>query len=719
MTKDKRAVSQRTKLPHAPTATAAARDPQNLARTRLGGPRLVAAWVALAAVAILALELFVVSLPALYNQLIDPDETVRASLTQLGISVSSYAVYRGALAVVFVLGYSAVAAVIAWRRPDDWMALFVSLFLLTFGTSVSLPLAGLSEVPATLAPLYSLVSFLGWTSLSLFFYLFPDGRFVPRWTWLVAILVIGLQVPMNFFPDAHFGSDAWHPAFLAAVTLGIWGSAAYAQVYRYRRVSGGVQRQQTKWAVFGFTAAAMVSLGVGLPALIFPPLDQPGSLYILIGESLIFVGLLLMPFSLAMAILRYKLFDIDVVINRAFVYGALSVSVIGIYVLIVGYLGAVFRTGGNLFISLVATGLVAVLFQPLRERLQRGVNRLMYGERDDPYAVLSRLGRRLEATLAPDAVLSTIAQTVREALRLPYAAITLSRKKGDEGREVPETAAEAGKPVGKLVRLPLAYQNEPMGELLVAPRPGEEELSLADGHLLEDLARQAGVAVHAVGLTADLQRSRERLVTAREEERRRLRRDLHDGLGAQLAGLNVQSAVLRRLIRRDPEAAEELVLELRTELQGAIADIRRLVYDLRPPALDELGLVGALERLAERYGAEDGDLRVRVQAPQEMPLLPAAVEVAIYRISQEALTNVTRHARAKNCLLRLAVANEATLKITDDGIGIPEERSAGVGLSSMRERAEELGGDCSIEALPDGGTQVFARLPLGGEGERK
>ena len=706
MTKDKRAVSQHTNLSHTPTATAA-RDPQSPARTRLGGRRLVAAWVALAAVAVLALGLFIVSLPALYNQLIRPSEDMRVSLTLLGVSVSSYAVYRVALAVVFVLGYSAVAAIIAWRRPADWMTLFISLFLLAFGTSVSLPLAGLSELPATLTPLYSLMSFLGWTSLSLFFYLFPDGRFVPRWTRLVAILVIGLQIPMNFFPDAYFGPSAWHPAFLAAVTLGIWGSAAYAQVYRYRRVSGRVQRQQTKWAVFGFTAAAVTSLGVGLPALIFPTLDQPGSLYILIGESIIFMGLLLMPFSLAIAILRYKLFDIDIVINRTLVYGALSVSVVGIYVLVVGYLSAVFQTGGSLGISLLATGLVAVLFQPLRERLQRRVNRLMYGERDDPYTVLSRLGRRLEATLAPEAILSTIAESVKDTLRLPYAAITL-KKKGD----VPETAVEAGRSAGKLMRLPLTYQKDPVGELLVAPRPGEEELSPADGRLLEDLARQAGVAAHAVRLTNDLQRSRERLVTAREEERRRLRRDLHDGLGAQLAGLNVQSAVLRRLIRHDPEAAEELVLELRAELQAAISDIRHLVYDLRPPALDDLGLPGALRRLAERYGTEGEGLRVRVEAPQEMPPLPAAVEVAVYRITQEALTNVVRHAGARNCVVQIAVEDEVVLEVRDDGAGVSADHIAGVGLLSMRERAAELGGECNIEPTPEGGTRVLVRLPL-------
>jgi signal transduction histidine kinase len=228
--------------------------------------------------------------------------------------------------------------------------------------------------------------------------------------------------------------------------------------------------------------------------------------------------------------------------------------------------------------------------------------------------------------------------------------------------------------------------------------------------LLEDLARQAEVAVHAVRLTADLQRSREHLVGTREEERRRLRRDLHDGLGAQLAGLNVQAGALRRLIPRDPDAADALVVELRDELRSAIADIRRLVYDLRPPALDDLGLLEALRRLAERYGSEDDQLRVLVEAPEDIPDFPAAVEVAVYRITQEALTNVARHARAQTCVVRLVVKDDVTLEIVDDGVGIYAERSAGVGLSSMRERASELGGSCVVQSTREGGTRVLVRL---------
>jgi signal transduction histidine kinase len=330
----------------------------------------------------------------------------------------------------------------------------------------------------------------------------------------------------------------------------------------------------------------------------------------------------------------------------------------------------------------------------------------MYGERDDPYAVISRLGRRLEATFAPESVLPTIAETIAQALKLPYAAILL--KDGDGYR----AAAAYGSPTADPEALPLVYQREEIGRLVLSSRAPGEGFSDADRSLLEDLARQAEVAVHAVRLTADLQSSRERLVATREEERRRLRRDLHDGLGAQLAGLNVQAGALRRLIPRDPDAADELVLELRNELRGAISDIRRLVYDLRPPALDDLGLVEALRRHAERYGSEGEQLRVSVEAPEDLPNLPAAVEVAVYRITQEALTNVARHARARSSVVRLAVNEDVALEIVDDGVGIPAERSAGVGLSSMHERASELGGSCVIQSVPKGGTQVLVRLPL-------
>jgi signal transduction histidine kinase len=218
-------------------------------------------------------------------------------------------------------------------------------------------------------------------------------------------------------------------------------------------------------------------------------------------------------------------------------------------------------------------------------------------------------------------------------------------------------------------------------------------------------------------MTEDLQRSRGRLVTTREEERRRLRRDLHDGLGPALAGVAMQLDAATGLIDADPERAKKLIAELRSETSEAIADIRRLVHDLRPPQLDDLGLVGAIEERAARLAAEgDGasadGLKVTVEAPPELPALPAAVEVAAYRIAQEALANVVRHSGARACTIRLALNGWLELQVRDDGSGMSEHHDPGVGLSSMRERAAELGGVCTVEPGEGGGTVVYALLPL-------
>jgi signal transduction histidine kinase/DNA-binding CsgD family transcriptional regulator len=331
------------------------------------------------------------------------------------------------------------------------------------------------------------------------------------------------------------------------------------------------------------------------------------------------------------------LWDIDLLINRTLVYGLLTVSIVALYVLVVVGLGTVLQARDNLGTSLLATGLVAVLFQPLRTRLQRAVNRLMYGDRDEPYRVLSRLGQRLEATLAPEAVLPTVVETVAQALKLPYVAITLQQ--GEEFLP----AASYGSAGGDLVRLSLVYQNEAVGELVLAPRAPGESFTPGDRTLLEDLAHQAGIAVHAVRLTADLKRltvdlqhSRERLVTAREEERRRLRRDLHDGLGPQLASLTLKLETARNRLAHDP-LADRLLSDLASRTQATVADIRRLVYALRPPTLDELGPLSALRELTLQYSEQ---VSIHLDAPNCLPELPAAVEVALYRIAQEALTTV-------------------------------------------------------------------------------
>ncbi len=211
-------------------------------------------------------------------------------------------------------------------------------------------------------------------------------------------------------------------------------------------------------------------------------------------------------------------------------------------------------------------------------------------------------------------------------------------------------------------------------------------------------------------LTIDLQRSREHLVTTREEERRRLRRDLHDGLGPQLATLTLKLETARNRLAHEP-LADPLLADLTTRTQAAVADIRRLVYALRPPALDELGLLAALNEQVLQYSDQ---IPIRLDAPAGLPPLSAAVEVAIYRITQEALTNTVRHAQAHRCDLRLTLEEPAgllSLSIEDDGCGLPPSRGVGVGLTSMRERAEEPGGVWRIEQIPTGGMRVLAQLP--------
>ncbi|GAT65220.1 histidine kinase [Planomonospora sphaerica] len=516
------------------------------------------------------------------------------------------------------------------------------------------------------------------------------------------------------------------------------------------RRSTGRQRAQVKWLAYAVALsllAAHARLAAGLadddPRHIYPPVHSPWELVGALATALI-------PVAICIAILRHRLFDIDLVVNRTLVYALLSGCVTGGYVLVVGYLGAVLPSAG-LPASVLAAGLVALAFAPLRQRLQSWVNLLMYGERDDPYAALTRLGRRLEASEAPDAVLPGVARSVAEALRLPYAAVETA-----DGERHAWASAGEGVP-GGAVRLPLTYDGARVGDLVLSPRPGESGFGPRDLRVLSDLARQVAVAAHAVRLSADLRRSRERLVMAREEERRRLRRDLHDGLGPTLAALTMRAEAAHDLVTDG--RARDLLAGLVRDAEAATADVRTLVDGLRPPALDSLGLLGALRVHAAR---QPPGLRVTVEAPDELPPLPAATEVAAYRIAAEALANVGRHAGAAGAELRIAVAGDSlVLEVLDDGglrpavpgpdapPGAPSKacreggredsgregvepkdagpegtgregaRREGVGLVSMRERAAELGGSCTVEERAEGGTRVRVVLPAREEGRRR
>ena len=700
------------------------------ADTRLSGTRLLLArgvWIGLM---LLFCGSYLAAVLLYYVQLHGFQEGVYAHLIATPAVVSGYDAFTSRylllsnyftqLMLTFLsVCWFAVSLLIFWRRSDDWMALFVALFLVMLATNLSPALSVFSYEVGFASPLgvcLTLLHVLTWSSIAFFFALFPDGRFVPGWTRWLTVAYLIWQVPFCLPSNAPFSILHWPSLLVASLFLGLVSAFGFAQLYRYRRVSTTVQRQQTKWVVFGMFVGMLLDLATLLFLLVFPTLMQSSTvytLYALLSEVTVPVIFLLIPVTVGFAVLRYRLWDIDLIINRTLVYGLLTLSVLGLYIVIVVGLGTLFSALGNLLLSLLATGLAAVLFQPLRQRLQLAVNHLMFGERDDPYRVLLRLGSRLEATLASDALLPIIVETVAQALKLPYVAITFKQQEEDI------LAASTGETNEHevLVRVPLVARAEQVGELLLAARTPGESLMPADMRLLHDLSPQIGIAVHAVRLTADLkqlsgdlQQSRTRLITAREEERRRLRRELHDGLGPTLASLTFKIDAARNLIQ-DTARADRMLEDVRQQTQEAISEIRRLVYDLRPPALDELGLLSALREQVVQYQRQG--LQIIIEAPENLPPLPAAVEVAVYRIVREALTNVVRHAEAQRCLLRLHLhSGVLSLQITDDGKGITHIHQIGVGLLAMRERAAELSGSCTITRVSTGGTMVQVSLPL-------
>ena len=662
------------------------------------------AWVILA---ILAAAILIASLPGYilylqgesYTTLVIPDSSVWFSGINLAAALASF--FAALLSLI-------LAWVIFRRKSGEVMAVFLSFYLLIYGAGFAGPL----ELLYPLLPGFATIGFLivgtllfGPASAALIV-LFPDGRFVPQWTrWLILLAFSSMPVAYILETTSYTAFNEPLLWLLIIIGLSAFLLALYAQIYRYRVVSNPIQRQQTKWVVYGITLWFLLMMVISVPyaqANLLPP-GSPVPWWLLINDLVWSITLTFLPISLTIAVLRYRLYDIDILINRTLVYGALTIITMGIYVFVVGYLGNLLQTFNETFLAFLATGLVALLFQPLRERLQAGVNRLMFGERDDPVAVLGSLSRRLEAAADPEAILPGIVDTVGQALKLPFVAIEVYN--GQTTRMV----AKFGDVRESSERLPLIHQSKTIGQLVFARRSPHESFGETEYELLRNIARQTGAAVHAAKLTADLRRSRQQLVTAREEERRRLRRDLHDGLGPTLASLTLKIDTARNKLTNDPDSADRLLVETKEQIQDTLGDIRRLVYELRPPALDELGLVKAVTAFVDQQ--DQDTIKIVISSDTELIDLPAAVEVAAYRIALEGITNVIRHAQASNALVRLFPQNGTLIiEISDNGLGLPEPIPIGVGITSMRERAEELGGQLKlIPQLP--GTLLRACLP--------
>ncbi|MFC4948114.1 sensor histidine kinase [Pseudonocardia sp. GCM10023141] len=590
------------------------------------------------------------------------------------------------------LGFALCGALIAYHRPRHPVGwLYAVGGVLQLLSAVAVPTAQvLHDQDAPLWLVRSAVTVFSWAwpwhiglVLPLSLLLLPDGRLPsPRWravAWTVAltaplfVVEVGLsdesvlELPPGYLTLASYAEldPLWTASELRWALSVVIGVAALA--IRYRRGDERLRRQLL-WLV---AAAAVVLAAITPWALVA---GTPIAVLFTIP---------LLPIAITVGILRYQLLDIRLVLARGVAYFLLSALVLGAYAALV------------LVLSGVASALIVALAAlPLRALLQRTVDRMLYGERRDPLRVASRVGGRLGVGLA-----GTLDE-IRESLHLPWVEVRV----GDE------VAAASGRPVPATASIPIIDD----GRLIVGLRSGEKRLSARDKRILHLLAGPLATAVQATLLSHDLQASRERLVNAREEERHRLRRDLHDGLGPLLTGVAMTADAAANLAVRAPEGAIALLAELRADTRVAIGEIRRIIDDLRPPALDELGLVGALQARAARTRTRtDGaPLHASVDAPHEPPLLPPAIEVAAYRIATEALTNAARHSDARTVVVRLACTDALTVEVLDDG-STDGEWTVGLGLTGMRERAAELGGHCVAGPTGSGG-RVLVSLPLAG-----
>ena len=459
-------------------------------------------------------------------------------------------------------------------------------------------------------------------------------------------------------------------------------------VLRFRRGSDLVRRQ-TLWVMLALLlVVALFSLDPLLP-----------------DTDLAIIPVALIPLSILIAIFRYQLLDIRLVFSRSVLYLLLTAAAVGAYLAVVGAMSQLFTAQVALGPSVGATLLIAVAFNPLRVWLQRRVDRAVYGARQDPVRAMAEVGARLGEVATPaGSGLEGVLQALCQVMRLPSAAIV------SRGTQL----AGYGQAPAALHSTPLRHGEERLGELIVGLRHGESRLDPADERLLGLLAAPIAVAAHASELAGELSQSREQVISGREEERRRLRRDLHDGLGPVLTGVVLNAEAALRLLRTDPARSETLLGELRDQTTGALEDIRRLVYELRPPALDSMGLAGALREYATMLSrrADASPLMVSVEIPEPLGDLPAAVEVAAYRIVTEGLTNVTRHSSAGTAVITLAVRDgELHVAVHDDGVNVDGGWQPGVGLTSIRERAAELGGRCAIQLDRTGG-RIDVYLPL-------
>jgi signal transduction histidine kinase len=647
----------------------------------------------------------------------------------------------GVAAALFIGGFATVGALLMWKRPGNVIGWLLSACGLAYAAGAATLL--LSHVRSAQGWLnwFGWIWFLGIGLAVFVVLLFPTGRLPSRrWrpvAWFagagVAAWVLGNAFASSIFTQSPQDRNpigapglAGHIFFVlahvgAVLIVGGGLAAIVSVVFRYRR-AGTVEREQLKWLVY---AGALIVV-ILLAALVLDKIMRPGNASNNLQNALGTGAVALIPVAIGIAIFRYRLYDIDVVINKTLVYGSLAAFITAVYVAIVVGLGSLVAGHGarpSLALSIAATAVVAVAFQPARARAQHLANRLVYGRRATPYEVLAEFAERTAGTYATEELLPRMARILAEGTGASRADVWL--RAGEAFRDdatwppgepqLGETRVDAD---GRLTvpgadqALLVHHQDEVLGALSVCKRPGES-LAPAEGKLLADLAAQAGLVLRNVGLweqltdrLEEIRVSRQRLVAAQDAERRRIERNIHDGAQQQLVALAIKLSLTEGLIGTDPEGERELLAELRKEAVAAVEDLRDLARGIYPPLLAGEGLAAALQAQAAK-----SPVRTSVDAG-EIGRYPQDVEAAVYFCVLEALQNVAKYAGAGGARVRLeASGDELRFEVADDGAGFdPGTKAFGTGLQGMADRLSAHDGALDVRSSPGAGTVVTGRI---------
>ena len=657
----------------------------------------------------------------------------------------------GGFLLAFVLLFPGLGVVLATRRPSNplgWLMLAVGFFaiepLSIYGTYALE--TGRSGGAAIAATSWSWVPVIGIAGVFVLL-LFPDGHLPsPRWRWFAWAVAIGMMVvslaiffgPGNLADEGHpelqnpFGIEALESfigvfyAALLVIPLGILG-AAWSLVVRFRR-SGPTERLQIRWLATAAVVVAILYGGAMVASIVFGATwesasDDPGWILAMQNAAVLSFGLL--PISIGVAVLRYRLYEIDVVIRKAVIVTAIAAFFTIVYLAVVGGVGALVESQSTTALSFISAAVVAALFQPVLRRARRLADRIVYGRRATPYEVLSEFSERVAETYSAEDVLPRMARVVAEGIGASRSDVWL--RVGDTLRVAAswpvhaERIGEVGVAGETLSQLPAADAAFPVqdrGELLGAlavAMPATEPMDEAKGKLVADLASQAGLVLRNVRLSEDLRHrleelkaAQKRLVAAQDQERRRLERNIHDGAQQQLVAIAVKLRLADSLVGQDDEKAHALLADLHSSASETLEDLRDLARGIYPPLLAERGLAEALAAQARR-----SVVPIEI-APDGIGRYAPEVEAAVYFSVLEALQNVAKYAGASHATVRLGLdGRNVTFEVKDDGVGFDPSATNGTGLQGIADRLGALDGLVEVRSAPGQGTVIRGRIPVG------